>query len=657
MNQLPKQFKPKNKNAAKIQITAEHLLKEALAHQEKQSRPPEQIIMDEDELQEYRSRKRRNYENAIRRTKFNMGSWVRYAQWEASQGELIRARSVFERAISTDYTHVPLWLNYVDMEMKYKNINDAKNVFDRAVSLLPRENKFWYKYVYMQELLGNVDDARNVFKRWMEWEPDEAAWLSYIKFEIRYNEIQNARAIYEGFIRCKPKISTYLRYAKWEKKYGNPDSARKIYERTALELGEDILDESYYCAFAKFEEEQKEFDRARAIYKYGLDHISKKQAVQLYKEFISFEKQNGNQTEIEEVIYSKRKFQYEDILESNPRDYDIWFDYIRLEENHSDINRIREVYERAVENRPPAKEKRFWKRYIYLWINYGLFEELQAKEITKAREVYKRSIEGIPEEFSFSKIWIMYAHFEIRCKDTKAARKVYGNALGRAPKDKIYREYILTELQLGNVNRCRILYEKYLEFSPANSEAWIKFAELEQSLGETNRARSLFEIAIQQPLLDAPELIWKSYIDFENQMQNFDNVRNLYQRLLEKTEHVKVWIAYAKFECEIDMIQNARDIFKNADQILKNQSKKDERSLLLDSWIDFENEFGDSDSLLIVQQKLPKKILKRREVPGFAGNIEIEEYWDYEFPDEKEEQANVKFLEMAKKWKEQKMKK
>ena len=38
-----------------------------------------------------------------------------------------------------------------------------------------------------------------------------------------------------------------------------------------------------------------------------------------------------------------------------------------------------QVYERAIANIPPAPEKRYWQRYIYLWINYALFEELEAK--------------------------------------------------------------------------------------------------------------------------------------------------------------------------------------------------------------------------------------------------------------------------------------
>jgi crooked neck len=47
------------------------------------------------------------------------------------------------------------------------------------------------------------------------------------------------------------------------------------------------------------------------------------------------------------------------------------------------------VYERAVANLPPGNEKRFWQRYIYLWIKYALFEELDAGDMDKAREVYR----------------------------------------------------------------------------------------------------------------------------------------------------------------------------------------------------------------------------------------------------------------------------
>ena len=46
-----------------------------------------------------------------------------------------------------------------------------------------------------------------------------------------------------------------------------------------------------------------------------------------------------------------------------------------------------------------------------------------------------------------------------------------------------------------------------------------------------------------------------SYIDFEISQGQLANTRNLYERLLEKTQHVKVFISFAKFEHESGMYE------------------------------------------------------------------------------------------------------
>ena len=120
-------------------------------------------------------------------------------------------------------------------------------------------------------------------------------------------------------------------------------------------------------------------------------------------------------TAIEDVVVSKRRGQYEEALSADPLDYDTWFDYTRLEEGQGDLPSIREVYERAIANLPPVAEKRFWRRYIYLWIKYALFEELQAGEKERAREVYRACLSVIPHKlFTFGKVWVMAAHLEVR---------------------------------------------------------------------------------------------------------------------------------------------------------------------------------------------------------------------------------------------------
>lgn len=66
-------------------------------------------------------------------------------------------------------------------------------------------------------------------------------------------------------------------------------------------------------------------------------------------------------------------------IKANAYNYDAWFDYIRLMENDGSIEQVREVYERAIANVPPTQEKRYWRRYIYIWINYALYEELETQ--------------------------------------------------------------------------------------------------------------------------------------------------------------------------------------------------------------------------------------------------------------------------------------
>ena len=56
-------------------------------------------------------------------------------------------------------------------------------------------------------------------------------------------------------------------------------------------------------------------------------------------------------------------------------------------------------------------------------------------------------------------------------------------------------------------DRCRTLYEKFLQNGPENCTTWMKFAELETLLGDVDRARGIDELAIKPPLLDKPEIL------------------------------------------------------------------------------------------------------------------------------------------------------
>lgn len=654
---MGKKAQVRNKTANPNQITAEQLLREAVDRQEEEAVPPKQRIVDEDELIMYKVRKRKEFEDKIRMQRQNIGAWIKYALWEGSQQEFRRARSIFERALQVEYQNVSLWLKYVEMEMKNKFVNHARNLFDRVCQLLPRVDQFWYKYAYMEELIGNYAGARTIYERWMEWEPEDNAWLQYVKFEERCREVEKGRKVLERYVSCRPTQEAFLRLSKFEEKYGNMNRARSGFEKGIELLGKE-LDERFYIKFAQFEQRQKEMDRAQAIYKLALDILPKGGSDELYRAYVSFEKQHGDRDAIEEVVLNKRRFIYEDAVQKNPRNYDVWFDYVRLEEASGDVGKIREVYERSIANKPPIMQKRYWRRYVYLWIYYALFEELQTGDIEKARAVYDALIKVVPhKQFSFAKVWKLYAEFEVRQLNLDRARMIFGRAIAECAKERIFLDYADLEMRLGNIDRCRTIYGKFLEIHPQNPKAWNVYIDLEDSVGELDRARALCNLAISQERLDMPELVWKRYIDLEVSHDELDEARQVWKRLLSKSNHVRVFIAYADFEAlTVKSMPNAREGLEQGLKHFKAEQRSEERAMLLEHWLKLEQENGDEKSVEAVEKRQPKRVQKRRQIPSEDPSQEaFEEYMDYVFPDDKPEQQNLKILEMAHAWKKRKL--
>ncbi|KAF8155702.1 pre-mRNA-splicing factor CLF1 [Crassisporium funariophilum] len=589
---------------------------------------------------EYRGRKRKEFEERIRRTRGSIKEWLQYANWEASQTEFARSRSIFERALDVDPRSIQLWLSYTEMEPKSRNVQHARNLFDRAVTLLPRVDQLWYRYVYLEELLQNAPGARQVFERWMQWEPDDKAWQAYIKLEERYQELERASAIYERWVAVRPEPRVWVKWGKSEEDRGRVDKAREVFQ-TALEF---------------YGDEEEQVEKAQA---FALSRIPRSKFAGLYASYTKFEKRHGTRTTLENTVHGKRRIQYEEELSHDGRNYDVWFDYARLEEGaHRDlkdegataeeldgaVGRVREVYERAVAQVPPGGEKRHWRRYIFLWLDYALFEEIETKppDYPGSRQIYQTALNLVPhKQFTFAKLWLMFAKFEIWRLELPAARKILGTAIGMCPKESLFKGHIDLEV----------------EYDPSYSTAWIKFAELEAQLQDFARTRAIFELA-------------KVYIDFEIEEGERTTARG----------HVKVWISYALFEAEPIPLPRAereeeeeeedeeeerkmvpgdpivaRQVFERGYKDQKNKGLKSERVALLEVWKTFEQSHGSADDVAKVQGMMPI-VTKKRHVDQETG--QTVEDWDLVFADDERESnpTTFKFMQMAHAWKQAQVK-
>ena len=157
-----------------------------------------------------------------------------------------------------------------------------------------------------------------------------------------------------------------------------------------------------------------------------MDKLPKEQAEDVLRAYTVHQKRFGDRRALETAVYNKRKAKYEAEISDNAHNYDVWFDYARLLEEEAAafvaaepdalatakkpkvdsaaaareqaFEAVREVYERAIAQVPPIKEKRYWRRYVYLWIYYAVFEELVAADIDRARQVFETCLKVLPLE-------------------------------------------------------------------------------------------------------------------------------------------------------------------------------------------------------------------------------------------------------------------
>jgi crooked neck len=73
------------------------------------------------------------------------------------------------------------------------------------------------------------------------------------------------------------------------------------------------------------------------------------------------------------------------------------------------------------------------------------------------RQIYKTAIELVPHrQFTFAKLWLMAARFEVRQLELQAARKLLGAAIGMCPKEALFKGYIQLELEVCSMQSTQI---------------------------------------------------------------------------------------------------------------------------------------------------------------------------------------------------------
>jgi len=130
-------------------------------------------------------------------------------------------------------------------------------------------------------------------------------------------------------------------------------------------------------------------------------------------------------------------------------------------------------------------------------------------------------------------LYLQYAKLEEDYGLAKRAMKVYDRATKAVPNNEklsMYEIYISRAAEIFGVPKTREIYEQAIESGLPDKDVktmCLKYAELEKSLGEIDRARGIYGFASQYADPRSDPEFWNKWQEFEIQHGNEDTFREM----------------------------------------------------------------------------------------------------------------------------------
>uniref|UniRef100_A0A1I8A424 Suf domain-containing protein n=1 Tax=Steinernema glaseri TaxID=37863 RepID=A0A1I8A424_9BILA len=507
-------------------------------------------------------------ERRVELNPFDVDAWNLLLR-EAQGKPIENARAFYERLVAQFPNAGRYWKAYIEHEMRSKNFENVEALF--AKCLVPVLNiDLWKCYLhYIRETKGRLQSFRETMAKAYDFA------IEKVGLDL------NASSIYLDYIAFLRSVPAVGQYAENQRIL----AVRKVYQRAVvtpmLNLESMWLD---YCAYEKsvnsqlaeklISERTKDYQNARRVAKTleGMTRGINRQAavsvpprgtstevkqVDLWKKYIEWEKNNPLETE-DHVQLSKRvTYAYEQALLCLGYYPDIWFDAAaflqgtmqRLMEK-GDVNvavtvkEIRSLYERAISG--------LMRESQLIYFAYADFEE-ERREFTNVKAIYDRLLEVESCDPTLAYIHLM--KFVRRTEGIKEARLVFKRA--RTDNRVQFHVYVASALM-----------EYYCS-------------------KEKDVSKRIFELGLRK-YASEPEYAM-AYLDFLNFMNEDNNTRVVFERLLKATDKpeevpLEIWDRYVMFESMVGDLGSVLNITRKRREALKERYSEAQSLFLIDRY-------------------------------------------------------------------------
>lgn len=369
-------------------------------------------------------------------------------------------------------------------------------------------------------------------------------WVAFAKLYESHKDIGNARVIFDKAVQVNYKAvdnlaSVWCEWAEMELRHKNFKGALELMRRATAEPSVEVK---------------------RRVAADGNEPVQIKlhKSLRLWTFYVDLEESLG-------TLESTRAV-YERILDLRIATPQIIINYAMLLEDNKYFEDAFKVYERGVKIFKYPHVKDIWVTYLSKFVKrYG------KSKLERARELFEHAVEMAPAEV-VKPLYIQYAKLEEDHGLAKRAMRVYDEATKAVPaKEKLsmYEIYIARAAEMFGVPKTREIYEQAIvsDGLPEKDamKMCIKYAQLEKSLGEIDRARKIYVYAswLADPRSDAE--FWSKWHEFEVQHGNEDTFRDMLRiKRSVSARHSQAHVMLPEYLMQKPTVDEAMDALKKA---------------------------------------------------------------------------------------------
>ncbi|XP_023752205.1 uncharacterized protein LOC111900559 [Lactuca sativa] len=443
----------------------------------------------------------------------------------------------------------------------YKDVNlriaRFEHLMDRrpelANSVLLRQNPHnveqWHRRVKIfegnptKQILTYTEAVRTIDPMKAVGKP-HTLWVAFAKLYESHKDIGNARVIFDKAVQVNYKAvdnlaSVWCEWAEMELRHKNFKGALELMRRATAEPSVEVK---------------------RRVAADGNEPVQIKlhKSLRLWTFYVDLEESLG-------TLESTRAV-YERILDLRIATPQIIINYAMLLEDNKYFEDAFKVYERGVKIFKYPHVKDIWVTYLSKFVKrYG------KSKLERARELFEHAVEMAPAEV-VKPLYIQYAKLEEDYGLAKRAMRVYDQGTKAVPSNEklsMYEIYIARAAEIFGVPKTREIYEQAIvsDGLPEKDamKMCIKYAELEKSLGEIDRARKIYVYAswLADPRSDGD--FWNKWHEFEVQHGNEDTFRDMLRiKRSVSARHSQTHVMLPEYLMQKPTVDEAMDALKKA---------------------------------------------------------------------------------------------